>query len=201
MNSPRARCTRRRRPFSSRSFDWQTSLSSLIRHKTITPRTGAVSAAGRRSGGDHHAGWIRKFASAVGRLSPPHERGRPPDCDQIEPFCTGHAFDTIRKANGSRGAVRSAIASGGGRPGPRQRGPWPVAGPRRCRGQSGLLPPARHALPSWSILRARRSRRASMSLDQRLPPVSPRVMGQHGVGSVNARPSDAGAQPITCSGR
>jgi hypothetical protein len=43
-----------------------------------------VSTARRRSGGEHHVGPIRKFTSAVDRLSPPHERDQVPDRDRIE---------------------------------------------------------------------------------------------------------------------
>jgi hypothetical protein len=54
--------------------------SIQIEHGTAT---GTVSATGRRSGGEHHVGPIRKFASAGGRLSPPHERAQVPDRHQI----------------------------------------------------------------------------------------------------------------------
>jgi hypothetical protein len=72
----------------------------------------AVSTTGPHSGGEHHVGPIRKFASVVVRLSPRYERDQAPDRDRIEAFCPGHALATIRKANGSRVAVRSAMVHG-----------------------------------------------------------------------------------------
>jgi hypothetical protein len=156
-----------------------TVLAPVIRFADISPAPDstqkepaaqrAVFATGWRSGGEDHVEPLGKFAPAAGRPPPPHERDPAADRDQFEPFCTGHAFGTIRKTNGPRAAaVRQLAAAEAGlaRGGERLNNPW-----------------------------------IAMSLAQRVLRVSLGVTGQHAVGSVNARPSDAVAQAMNFPGR